>query len=244
MAKRYMFMNVGFTALQDRTGPAWEEGQRAEYVSELKTACRDRARELGLDGLIPGNLDAEDRAFEEACFEEAIQAAVEEIPARLERDMSFRNSWGREQWERLANEGRSLFSDEPTAGQYLAWEKFEFVFYGAYERLTHPRAVQVIQQALARGAAEQHVEAESDAPAPAPANDTSSDDDVPISHLKAQAVGTAPAPVPGAASSDEDDVPISQMASGAAASSDDDDVPISQLPLPKKKRHRKKRRRE
>ena len=152
--------------LGPHTGPRWEGNQRAKYVSELATACETRARSLGLDALRPLTRPVRpnsDPAFT-PIFEQAIQAAVRELPAALERDMFFRDSRGRDQCERLARDCPALrgdggglfpaFSDKPTVGQYLAWRQFEFRFNAYYS----PRACAImdrqIQEALARRVAE------------------------------------------------------------------------------------------
>ena len=96
--------------LGPHTGPRWEGNQRAKYVSELATACETRARSLGLDALRPLTRPVRpnsDPAFT-PIFEQAIQAAVRELPAALERDMFFRDSRGRDQCERLARDCPAL----------------------------------------------------------------------------------------------------------------------------------------
>ena len=124
-------------------GPRWEGNQRAEYARALATACETRARSLGLDALArPIDLNS-DPAFT-PIFEQALQAAVRELPAALERAPYFSSSWGRDQCERLAKDcpilrdGRDgvngiAFSDEPTAGQYLAWQCFTGSFSAYYQ---------------------------------------------------------------------------------------------------------------
>ena len=152
------------TLLGPQVGPRWEGNQRAEYARALATACETRARSLGLDALArPIDLNS-DPAFT-PIFEQALQAAVRELPAALERAPYFSSSWGRDQCERLAKDcpilrdGRDgvngiAFSDEPTAGQYLAWQQFE-VRFNAYQRpRVHPIQVRAIQKAIARGEAE------------------------------------------------------------------------------------------
>ena len=123
--------------LGSAVGPRWEENQRAEYVRALTTACETRARSLGLD-VLARNLDLGPESG--SIFERAAQAAVRQLPAALERTY-FRDSWGRDQCERLAKdcpvlryrESGFTFSDEPTAGQYLAWQCFTGSFSAYYQ---------------------------------------------------------------------------------------------------------------
>ena len=123
--------------LGSAVGPRWEGNQRAEYVRALTTACETRARSLGLD-VLARNLDLGPESG--SIFERAAQAAVRQLPAALERTY-FRDSWGRDQCERLAKDCPALryresgftFSDEPTAGQYLAWQCFTGSFSAYYQ---------------------------------------------------------------------------------------------------------------
>ena len=123
--------------LGSAVGPRWEGNQRAEYVRALTTACETRARSLGLD-VLARNLDLGPESG--SIFERAAQAAVRQLPAALERTY-FRDSWGRDQCERLAKDCPALryresgftFSDEPTAGQYLAWQCFKASFSAYYQ---------------------------------------------------------------------------------------------------------------
>ena len=123
--------------LGSAVGPRWEGNQRAEYVRALTTACETRARSLGLD-VLARNLDLGPESG--SIFERAAQAAVRQLPAALERTY-FRDSWGRDQCERLAKdcpvlryrESGFTFSDEPTAGQYLAWQCFTGSFSAYYQ---------------------------------------------------------------------------------------------------------------
>ena len=127
-----------FGVLGSAVGPRWEGSQRAEYVRALTTACETRARSLGLD-VLARNLDLGPESG--SIFERAAQAAVRQLPAALERTY-FRDSWGRDQCERLAKDCPMLrgggvvkfpFSDEPTAGQYLAWQCFKASFSAYYQ---------------------------------------------------------------------------------------------------------------
>ena len=152
-----------FSLLGPHTGPRWEGNQRAKYVSELATACETRARGLGLNALTRPVRPNSDPAFT-PIFEQAIQAAVRELPAALERDMFFRDSRGRDQCERLARDCPALrgdggglfpaFSDKPTVGQYLAWRQFEFRFNAYYSPRVCAIMDRQIQEALARRVAE------------------------------------------------------------------------------------------
>ena len=124
--------------LGSAVGPRWEGNQRAEYARALTTACETRARSLGLD-VLARNADLGPQSG--SIFEQAAQAAVRQLPAALERDVFFRDSWGRDQCERLAKDCPALryresgftFSDEPTAGQYLAWQCFKASFSAYYQ---------------------------------------------------------------------------------------------------------------
>ena len=125
------------------TGPPWAGNQRAEYASELATACETRARSLGLEALTRA-VDSSDPAVEEM-FEEALNEAVSYLPTALLGDSHFRMSRNREECERLAKDSPVLssylgdelfpaFSDEPTVGQYLAWKQFEETFLRSHHR--------------------------------------------------------------------------------------------------------------
>ena len=128
------------TLLGPQVGPRWEGNQRAEYARELAEACQTRAQSLGFAALTRSKRPDSDSRFI-AFFEQAIEAAVREIPAALEQGMFFRDSWGRDQCERLAKDCPPLryresgftFSDEPTAGQYLAWQCFKASFSAYYQ---------------------------------------------------------------------------------------------------------------
>ena len=145
--------------LGPHVGPRWERNQRAEYARALATACETRARSLGLD-VLARNLDLGPESG--SIFEQALQAAVRELPAALERDMFFRDSRGRDQCERLAKDCPALrggglfpaFSDNPTVGQYLAWRQFEFRFNAYYSPRVCAIMDRQIQEALARRVAE------------------------------------------------------------------------------------------
>ena len=57
----------------------------------------------------------------------------------------------------LSSQGGGLFpafSDEPTVGQYLAWQQFEHSFLMSHSRRIQPIQDQAIQQGLARRLAE------------------------------------------------------------------------------------------
>ena len=140
------------TLLGPQVGPRWEGNQRAEYARELAEACQTRAQSLGFAALTRSKRPDSDSRFT-AIFEQAIEAAVREIPAALERGMFFRDSWGRDQCERLARDcptlrggggGFPVFSDEPTAGQHLAWRQFENRFITHY----FPRVSAIRQREL------------------------------------------------------------------------------------------------
>ncbi len=140
------------TLLGPKVGPRWEGNQRAEYARALATACETRALSLGLDALAhPIDLNS-DPAFT-PIFEQALQAAVRGLAAAIERAPYFSSSWGRDQCERLARDcptlrggggGFPVFSDEPTAGQHLAWRQFENRFITHY----FPRVSAIRQREL------------------------------------------------------------------------------------------------
>ena len=131
------------TLLGPKVGPRWEGNQRAEYARALAAACETRALSLGLDALArPIDLNS-DPAFT-PIFQQALQAALRGLAAAIERAPYFSSSWGRDQCERLAKDcpilrdGRGgvngiAFSDEPTAGQYLAWQCFKASFSAYYQ---------------------------------------------------------------------------------------------------------------
>ena len=153
------YSEIGVHAtLGSAVGPRWEGNQRAEYVRALTTACETRARSLGLD-VLARNLDLGPESG--SIFERAAQAAVRQLPAALERTY-FRDSWGRDQCERLAKDCPALryresgftFSDEPTAGQYLAWQEFGSRFLAYHSPRVTAINCRHIQKAIARGEAE------------------------------------------------------------------------------------------
>ena len=152
------------TLLGPKVGPRWEGNQRAEYARALATACETRALSLGLDALArPIDLNS-DPAFT-PIFQQALQAALRGLAAAIERAPYFSSSWGRDQCERLAKDcpilrdGRGgvngiAFSDEPTAGQYLAWEEFGSRFLAYHSPRVTAINMRHIQKAIARGEAE------------------------------------------------------------------------------------------
>ena len=127
-----------FTLPADRTGPRWAPNQLRNYLRELTTACRDRAQEVGFGGFPSLGRDPN-----EDVFEEALQATVNGFPRLLEtEDATFSRSHGPEQFERLATNSPGIihrdndvpvFSAAPTAGQYVAWQKFKRSLDGHYE---------------------------------------------------------------------------------------------------------------
>ena len=123
------------------TGPPWAGNQLAAYVSELFTACEDRAQELGFEALTRP-IGCYDPAPEyRAAFDQALQATVAGLRALIAQELQ--GSWGRDQYERLAAGNPDLmdqgggvnedptFSAAPTTattGQYVAWSKFKESF--------------------------------------------------------------------------------------------------------------------
>ena len=130
-----MLFNNTFT--HGNTGPPWAGNQLAAYVSELVTACEDRAQELGFDGMtasLPPNDDP--NIPYEAIFDQALQATVAGSRALIAQ--ALQGTWGRGQVDQLAAGnpivmtlgagGFPTFSQAPTAGQYVAWSKFKQSF--------------------------------------------------------------------------------------------------------------------
>ena len=116
-------------------GPPWAGNQLANYVTELVTACEDRAQELGFEALTRP-IGCYDPAPEyQAAFDQALQATVAGLRALISQ--ALQGTWGRDQCERLAAGNTSLldhgrgvnqvptFSAAPTTGQYVAWSKFK-----------------------------------------------------------------------------------------------------------------------
>ena len=140
-----------FTLPADRTGPRWAGNQLAQYVRKLAKECETQARELGYEALARP-LGCYDPGHEDV-FEEALQATVNGFPRLLEReDETFSRSHGPEQFERLATNSPGImdrgdtfvFSAAPTAGQYVAWQKFK----GSLQDHYQPRILSVFQQGL------------------------------------------------------------------------------------------------
>jgi len=131
------------TLAADRVGPRWAGNQLANYVTELVTACEDRAQELGYEALArplgcydPGR---------EGIFEEALQATVTGLRALIAQ--ALQGTWNRDQLERLATNSPGIidrhgdvpvFSAAPTAGQYVAWQEFKRSLTGHYESRIMP----------------------------------------------------------------------------------------------------------
>ena len=137
------------------TGPPWAGNQLAAYVSELFTACEDRAQELGFDGMTASLPPKDDPNIPyEDIYDEALQATVTGVRVPLRQ--ALQGSWGRDQYERLAAGNPDLmrlggdvnedptFSAAPTAGQQVAWQKFKSNLQDHYQA----RIVPVFQQGL------------------------------------------------------------------------------------------------
>ena len=125
------------------TGPPWAGNQLAAYVSELVTACEDRAQELGFDGMTASLPPNDDPTIPcEAIFDEALQTTVAGVRALIAQELQ--GSWGRDQYERLAAGNPDLmrlggdvnedptFSAAPTTGQHVAWSKFKQILTTHY----------------------------------------------------------------------------------------------------------------
>ena len=133
------------TLAADRVGPRWAGNQLANYVTELVTACEDRAQELGFEALTRP-IGCYDPAPEyRAAFDQALQATVAGLRALIAQELQ--GSWGRDQYERLAAGNPDLmdqgggvnedptFSAAPTTtttGQHIAWSKFKQILTTHY----------------------------------------------------------------------------------------------------------------
>ena len=115
-------------------GPPWAGNQLANYVTELVTACEDRAQELGYEALARP-LGCYNAGHEDI-FDQALQATVAGLRALIAQ--ALQGTWGRGQVDQLAAGnpmvmplgavGFPTFSQAPTAGQYTAWQMFETSF--------------------------------------------------------------------------------------------------------------------
>jgi hypothetical protein len=125
-----------FALPMNQVGPPWAGNQLANYVTELVTACEDRAQELGYEALTRP-IGCYDPAPEyRAAFDQALQATVAGLRALIAQ--TLQGTWGRGQVDQLAAGnpmvmplgagGFPTFSQAPTAGQYAAWQMFETSF--------------------------------------------------------------------------------------------------------------------
>ena len=139
------------TLAADRVGPRWAGNQLANYVTELVTACEDRAQELGYEDLARP-LGCYDPGHEDI-FDQALQATVAGLRALIAQ--ALQDTWNRDQLERLATASPGMieqggvnqvptFSAAPTAGQQVAWQEFKSSLQGHYQT----RIMPVFQQGL------------------------------------------------------------------------------------------------
>ena len=119
----------------------WESQEaRDAYPLGLLAACVARTAELGFEGM----QDREDRPDFRSCYEEAVGVAVEALPRMLEADDRYRGLIDRPNFLRRAWRpspifqdmssllGTPSFSDAPSVGEKIAWDKFHHSFTMAY----------------------------------------------------------------------------------------------------------------
>ena len=121
-------------------GPPWAGNQLANYVTELVTACEDRAQELGFDGLTASLPNDVPGIPYEDIFDQGLQATVAGLRPLIAQ--ALQGAWGPEQVQGSATANLMMFGDggggfpafsqAPTAGQYVAWSKFEESFTAHY----------------------------------------------------------------------------------------------------------------
>ena len=132
-------------------GPPWAGNQLANYVTELVTACEDRAQELGFDGLTASLPNDVPGIPYEDIFDQALQATVAGLRPLIAQ--ALQGAWGPEQVQGSPADNLMMFdggdedptfSAEPTAGQQVAWQKFKSNLQDHYQA----RIVPVFQQGL------------------------------------------------------------------------------------------------
>ena len=111
--------------------PPWAGNQLANYVTELVTACEDRAQELGFDGLTASLPNDVPGIPYEDIFDQALQATVAGLRPLIAQ--ALQGTWGRGEVDQLAAGplgagGFPTFSQAPTVGQSRAWWEFEHSF--------------------------------------------------------------------------------------------------------------------
>ena len=125
-----------FALPMNQVGPPWAGNQLANYVTELVTACEDRAQELGYEDLARP-LGCYDPGHEDI-FDQALQATVAGLRASIRQ--ALQSSWGPEQVQGSPADNLMMFDggdEDPTfsaapttatTGQYVAWSKFKESF--------------------------------------------------------------------------------------------------------------------
>ena len=119
----------------------WESQEaRDAYPLGLLAACVARTAELGFEGM----QDREDRDDFRSCYEEAVGVAVAELPGNLEADDEYQAlidcpNFLRRAWRPSPIDhdlcsllGAPSFSDAPSVGEKIAWEKFYYSFTMTY----------------------------------------------------------------------------------------------------------------
>ena len=119
----------------------WESQEaRDAYPLGLLAACVARTAELGFEGM----QDREDRPDFRSCYEEAVGVAVEALPRMLEADDQYRGlidrpNFLRRSWrpspifsDMSSLLGTPSFSDAPSVGEKIAWDRFHHSFTMAY----------------------------------------------------------------------------------------------------------------
>ena len=123
----------------------WESQEaRDAYPLGLLAACVARTAELGFEGMQKHSGRDRDRADFRCCYEEAVGVAVAALPGILEADDRYRGLIDRPNFLRRAWRpspifqdmssllGTPSFSDAPSVGEKIAWDKFHHSFTMAY----------------------------------------------------------------------------------------------------------------
>ena len=138
-----------FNLPMNQVGPPWAGNQLVNCVTELVTACEDRAQELGYEDLARP-LGCYDPGHEDI-FDQSLQATVTGLRASIRQ--ALQSSWGPEQVQGSPADNLMMFdggdedptfSAAPTAGQQVAWQKFKSNLQDHYQA----RIVPVFQQGL------------------------------------------------------------------------------------------------
>ena len=119
----------------------WESQEaRDAYPLGLLAACVARTAELGFEGM----QKHETRDDFRSCYEEAVGVAVEALPRMLEADDQYRGlidrpNFLRRSWrpspifsDMSSLLGTPSFSDAPSVGEKIAWDRFHHSFTMAY----------------------------------------------------------------------------------------------------------------